>query len=164
MLKNILIFSCLSFALLHAGSFEFTSIKRDSSGSINDSGLKIANEKEIIATGYGTTQQQALDNAFKTAIEQYIGVVVDSETMMKNGKLIKDKILTASNGFIKSYKELSVDNSDGLIEVKINALVKSQKVFNKIKSLNIATIKLDGFDDAYILAKKQQTKQINKLF
>ncbi len=159
MLKNILIFSCLSFVLLYADSFEFTSIKRDSSGAINDSGLKVANEKEIIATGYGTTQQQALDNAFKSAIEQYVGVLVDAETMMKNGKLIKDKILTASNGFIKNYKELSVDNSDGLIEVKINALVKSQKIFNKIKSLNIATISINDTQDIH---KRITTKIKNK--
>ena len=163
MLKISLISVYLSLTLLHAASFEFTSIKRDSSGAISDSGLKIKNEKDVIATGYGTSKQQALNNAFKTAIEQYVGVVIDSETMMKNGKLIKDNILTASNGFIKTYKELSVDKSDGLVEVKINATVKSQDIFNKIKSLNITTISIEGLNGISSKIKDVQARKSTKI-
>ena len=155
MLKKIFISCCLCFVFLFADSFEFNTIKRDASGTINDNGLNIENEKAIIATGYGVNKELALNNAFKAAIEQYVGVLVDTETIMKNGTLIKDNILTASNGFIKSYKELLIDKSDGLVSVKINALVKSQKVFNKIKSLNITTISINNSED---ISKRIVTK------
>ena len=124
--------------------------------------MKSHDNKVIITTGYGIDKEKALKNAFKSAIEQYVGVVVDADTIVENGEMIKDEILTASNGYIQEYEELSTENSGGLVEIKIRATVKSQKVFNKIKSLNIATIKLDGIDDAYKLAKNQESKVKNK--
>lgn len=163
MLKISIISICFSLTLLHAGSFEFTSIKRDSSEAISNNGLKIKSEKNVIATGYGTTHQHALNNAFKSAVEQYVGVVVDNETIMKNGKLIKDNILTASNGFIKTYKELSVDQSDGFIEVQINATVKSQEVFNKIKSLNITTISIKDLNGISSKVKDMQARKATQI-
>jgi hypothetical protein len=140
MLKKILIYSLLASSAIYADSFNFSSIKKDNNGNISEKGMKVENTKELIATGYGINKQQALDNAFKSAIQQYVGVVIDSETIMKNGTLIKDNILTASNGFIKSYKELSSNVDSGLVEVEIKAVVKSQKIFTKIKSLKINTV------------------------
>jgi ribosomal protein S8 len=139
-LKKIFIGSCLTATILCGDSFNFNSIKRNSSGDIVEKGLKVENTKEIIATGYGRDKEQAINNAFQSAIQQYVGVVIDSETIVKNGTLIKDEILTASNGFIKHYEEISIKTEDGLLEVQIKATVKSQKLFAKIKSLKITTI------------------------
>ena len=148
-MKKYLLTVMLITGVISATNFEFNTIKRDAEGNIKDSGQVISNEKVIISTGYGTTKEQALKNAFKSAIEQYIGVFVDSETMIKNGKLIKDNILTSSNGFIKKYDELSIDKADGLIEMKIKAVVKSQKIFTQIKKLKISTIYIDNTKDIY---------------
>jgi len=148
MYKKIVLSSILATTLLSGASFEFNSIKKDASGDIRDKGLKVADEKVIIATGYGVNEQKAKQSAFVAAIEQYVGVVVDSETIVQNGKLIEDNILTASNGFIKTYEVLSTKAEDGLVEIKIKATVKSQKLFNKIKSLNITTITIDNAKDA----------------
>ena len=170
MLKKILVSSCLSAMLLNAGSFEFSNIKRNSTGDVVEKGLKVDETKNVIATGYGVNKKQALDNAFKSAIEQYVGVVVDSEIMIKNNLNIKNQILTVSNGFIKTYKELSTNKSDGLVEVKIQATVKSQKVFDKIKSLNITTVTLNNGAQLYaklstkIKAKKDAEKLFKKVF
>jgi hypothetical protein len=68
---------------------------------------------------------------------------------MKNGKLIKDEILTASNGYIETYDVLSENQDNGLYEVKINALVKSQKVYKKIKNLHIPILTVYGGESAY---------------
>ena len=126
----------------------------------NNTHFNIDNEKKIIVTGYGVSREQALSNAFKTAIEQYIGVVVDSDTMLKNGKLIKDEILTASNGFIQTYKELSINKENGLFEVRVEAVVKSQKVFKKIKSLNMATLTVYNTEDAAARMKHEPVKNV----
>jgi uncharacterized protein len=116
--------------------------------------------KTVVATGYGTTKEKALKNAFKSAVQQYVGVLVDADTVVKNNKLIKDEILTASNGYIESYDEVSTENDDGLMAVKIKAVVRSQKVFGKVKSLNIATVNIDDTQDIYArIASKEIAKR-----
>ena len=124
----------------------------------NNRPFNIDNKKNIIVTGYGANREQALNNAFKTAIEQYVGVIVDTDTMLKNGRLIKDNILTASNGFIQTYKELSVNEENGLFEVRIEAVVKSQKVFKKIKSLNMEILTVYNTEDAVARIKHEPVK------
>jgi len=115
--------------------------------------------KNIIATGYGLNEEQARANAFKSAVEQYVGVVVDSQAQMENGDLISDSILTASNGFIKEYKDIYSKKNEGMFEVKINAVVESQKLIEKIKSLNIAVMEVKG---AKNIQARVETRQIAK--
>ena len=116
--------------------------------------------KDIISSGYGMSEKKAIDNAFKSAIQQYVGVIIDSDTQVKNGALIKDEILTASNGYIQRYDILSIINDDGLFEVEIKASVRTQKIFNKVKSLNINTVLfLDGKNKQARVETKLQSKQ-----
>lgn len=160
--KKVLVASCLTSSILHADTFSLSSIKKDASGNISEKGLKVKNTKEIISTGYGKNKEQALNNAFKSAIQQYVGVVVDSESIMKNGALIKDNILTASNGFIKSYDVISSSIEDGLVETQIKAIVESQKIFSKIKSLKINTISFQSEISGKNLKAEIETKQQSK--
>lgn len=122
--------------------------------------------KAIIVTGYGVSKEKALKSAFKAAVSQYVGVLVDADTVMKNNKIIKDEILTASNGYIQSYDEISTSKSDGLVEVQIKALVKSQKIFKKVESLNIATKNIVGAKDiqARVITKKTSRDDSQKIF
>ena len=59
--------------------------------------------KNITVTGYGNSKDEALKSAFQNAVEQEVGVLVDSKTVIRNNKLIKNKILTYSNGFNEIY-------------------------------------------------------------
>ena len=60
----------------------------------------------VMAEGTGTTPDEALKDAFRNAVRQVVGAVVDAETMVKNDELIDDKVLTYSDGFIKTYQEV----------------------------------------------------------
>ena len=122
---------------------------------------EVPNTKTIIASGYGINKEKALKNAFKSAVQQYVGVLVDADTVVKNDKLIKDEVLTASNGYIKSYDEISTENEDGLVSVKIKAVVESQKVFDKVKSLNIATVQISGTKNIYAKVVSKQTAKVD---
>jgi len=164
--KEILLSSLLVLSTpIIADSFKFESIKRDASGLTKKD--KQANGfseyKDIIATGYGVSEKKATDNAFRSAIQQYVGVIIDSETQLKNGQLIKDNILTASNGYIQEYKVLSVTNEEGLFEVEMKAVVKSQQLFKKIQALNINVITLNNTKDtqARIETKIKSNKDVN---
>jgi len=115
-------------------------------------------ERQIVATGYGSSELEARDNAFSAAIEKYVGIIVDSEAVLQNGTLVKDEILTASNGYVKSYTELSKEKTDGIWEVKVEALIRSQKIFGKEKGQNTALLGKQNRDNLNNTSARVSTK------
>ena len=65
---------------------------------------------EVVAEGVGATPDEALKDAFRHAVRQAVGAVVDAETLVKNDEVIDDQILTYSNGFVKKYDEARATN------------------------------------------------------
>jgi hypothetical protein len=63
--------------------------------------------------------------------------------------LIKNDILTFSNGYIERYKKLSSKEQMGLWEVKIDVVIKKQNVLEKIKALNIDPIDIKDSEQTY---------------
>jgi hypothetical protein len=98
----------------------------------------------VIAQGVGTSPREALDDAFREAVRQVVGLVVDAKTLVKNDELIEDKVLTYSDGFVKGYKKLSETRRKGLVRIKISALVKRRSLVMKLKSANITVKQIDG--------------------
>ncbi len=98
----------------------------------------------VIVEGAGTTEKEALGDAFKNAIQQVVGHAIDAETQMKNDEIIKDEILTYSDGFIQSHKVLSTKKDGGLVRTKIQAEVKRRSVIQKLESAKVITQKADG--------------------
>lgn len=48
-------------------------------------------------------RENALSNAFRLAIEQVVGVMISSKTVVQDSQLLHDKIFSKSSGFIKTY-------------------------------------------------------------
>lgn len=102
--------------------------------------------QEVVAEGVGTTADEAIKDAYRNAVRQVVGAVVDAETLVMNDELIDDKVLTYSDGFIKGYEE--VDGSkkvkDGLHRIKIKAQVERRSVIAKLKAANVTMKQVDG--------------------
>lgn len=111
-------------------------------------GATIANELEkteiITSIGMGVDADKARKNAIRNAVEQVVGTFVTSDTMVKDSALIKDEILTFSSGYVKESKVISTETVDDLIRVRLEAVVVSTRLKQKIQSLNIAMIKVDN--------------------
>jgi len=111
--------------------------------------INILYAKDITVTGYGTSKDEALRSAFQNAVEQEVGVLVDTKTVIRNNKLIKNDILTYSNGFIKDYKEISSSQQMGFWEIKIKAKVEHQKLLLKLKKINLKPTNIEDTDKLY---------------
>jgi hypothetical protein len=98
----------------------------------------------IIASGSGKTEDEALKQAFRHAVSQVVGAMVDAETVVKNDDVISDKILTYSAGIVKKYDELKKNRVNGRVEVEIRAWVERGEVQAKLKAANITTKDVDG--------------------
>jgi len=101
----------------------------------------------VISEGTGKTKQDALKDAIRNAVRQAVGAIVDTETLVKNDKIIEDRIILFSDGIVKTYEELDPpirDSDDGLAHVKIKALVEKQKLLTSINDTNVQKGKIDG--------------------
>lgn len=128
--------------------------------------LSTEKNSTVLATGYGISYDAALNNAFRNAIKQYVGIVLDSETILANDKIIKDEILTLSNGNIESYEVLDKKEEDGLFIVDIKTVVKDRNIQSKIneKISSSAKAHINKNKLAEVITKNDATADQKKLF
>ena len=80
------------------------------------------NAASVEAQGVGSSTQLATVNALRNAVAQGSGVEVSSRTLVENFMIQHDRIITASEGFVKSYNVVSdVAAKDGTHTVNIQA-------------------------------------------
>ena len=102
--------------------------------------------QKVTLVGMGATASDAESDALRNAVETSIGVLVDSETMVKNFQVVKDEIYTKSRGFITNYTVTEKRESEsGIWQVTINADVDTEpnsKLMNELTRLGIIDTKL----------------------
>ena len=102
---------------------EISSSNNENSSNINNQVQGNDKVVTLVTSGTGTTKEEATKNALRNAIEQAFGTFVSSNTEVLNDELIKDEIATVSTGNVKSYKELSVNQNNGIYDVSVQAVV-----------------------------------------
>jgi hypothetical protein len=95
----------------------------------------------VIGQGAGTTEDEALKDAFRDAVWQAVGAVVDAETVVKNDDVISEEVLTHSDGLISRYGVISTKTNSGLHRTKIQAVVERRKLIQKLQAANITVKK-----------------------
>ena len=94
----------------------------------------------LTVNGDGQTKEEALQNALRKAIEQAFGTFISSNTQILNDRLIKDEIVSISNGNIKKYDILSeIQLYNGRYNTTVKAMVSLSKLttFCKNKGVSI---------------------------
>ena len=79
----------------------------------------------------------AIEDAQKRAVEQAIGILIDSQTQVENYQLISDKILSQTKGYIKRYSVASETVDDTLLRVRINAEVALSQLTDDLSGIGI---------------------------
>ena len=67
---------------------------------------------ELKSTGFGINESMAETDALRKAIEEAFGVYISSNTEILNDELIKDEIVTISNGNVIGFELISKGKSD----------------------------------------------------
>jgi hypothetical protein len=93
----------------------------------------------LIVSGQGKTQDEAKQNALRNAIEQAFGTFISSKTEILNDNLVKDEIVSVSNGNIQKFEVISELNTpnDGFI-ISVSATVSVSKLTSFIESKGIS--------------------------
>jgi hypothetical protein len=68
-------------------------------------------------------RDQAIQDALRKAVEQAVGILVSSETMVQNFQTLNDRIYTQTQGYIQKYRVLSETPGSNVHTVTIQATV-----------------------------------------
>ena len=83
-----------------------------------------AQSSTITVEGMGMSEDAAIENAKRNAVEMGIGTIMSSETVVKNSVVFSDNIYAKAIGYVKTYKKVDgYQGSDGLWIVTIEANV-----------------------------------------
>jgi len=98
----------------------------------------------VVCTGIGLSPDEARQNAFASAIEQTMGVLVDAETLVENDEIIRDNVLTFTRGTVKHFQVLSNWQQGDLHYVRIRADVAIDELTARLKDKRITVSKFPG--------------------
>ena len=101
--------------------------------------------KNVTVTGMGVTPSDAENDALRAAVENTLGVLVDSNTLVEKNMVIEDKIYTQSRGFVTDYRVTDKRQNGGVWQVTIDAVVDdnpNSKLMNELTRLGIIDVQL----------------------
>lgn len=116
-------------------------------------------DEYIEAVGTGASEEKAIMQALRSAVQQSVGVFIDAESIIINDDILQEEIFDYSAGFVEDFKRLSITNRNGIYEVTVKALVKTDKVQRRIREAIKTTKRIDGqkvFQSASTMLEKQQ--------
>lgn len=118
-------------------------------GVISPGTLCAAREETVEARGMAPisgrkdlAREQALSEAFRQAVRQAVGVLVESESLVRNQVLVTDQVFSQSNGFIKKYVVISESQEEGTYLVDIRATVSEVKLKKVLDAIGLTARKM----------------------
>jgi hypothetical protein len=107
---------------------------------------QILNEVSLVVSSQGSTIDIAKQNALRSAVEQAFGAFVSAKTEILNDELIKDEVVSISNGNVKEYEILNqlYLEEQKLYLVNIKAVVSLEKLASFVQSKGYNDVSFDG--------------------
>lgn len=94
----------------------------------------------LVVSGQGKTQEEARQNALRSAIEQAFGTFISSKTEILNDNLVKDEIVSVANGNIQKFEiisEVQIPKGEYITSLKAIVSVTKLTSFVESKGVNI---------------------------
>ncbi|MCC6446438.1 MAG: hypothetical protein IT210_23675 [Armatimonadetes bacterium] len=92
-----------------------------------DSVEVVAEGVAAVGSDIGKAEDEALTDALKNAVEQGVGVFVKAEALGRNYEMVKETILTRSEGYVRRWSRIEgsrrIDKKNGLLRLKIRATI-----------------------------------------
>lgn len=108
----------------------------------------------IVAGRKDAARESALQSAFRHAIEQVVGVMVQSKTVVQNSELLNDKIYSKSSGFIKTYNVLSEVFEADSCRVRLKTTVSAVRLEKSLDHVGLLSKKMDKPRIAVIMTEQ----------
>lgn len=94
--------------------------------------------------GAGGTQAEAREQAFRLAVAQAIGTLLVTETELRDGRIVREEIITHSAGMLYDFKEVETLIEGSLTVVIIDVWVARSEISNRILSQSRDVGRIEG--------------------
>ncbi len=91
----------------------------------------------VVAGDKAKAEEDALNDALRSAVETVTGLHVQSETLVENFMVVQDRIYTRARGYISEYEVLDRADEGDLIRVKVRATVKESDLVSDLEAIGI---------------------------
>lgn len=94
--------------------------------------------------GLGATPAEARADAFRKAIETYLGTVIVSNFEVVGGAATRNEILAYSAGYVDSYTVVNQSVLSGKVQIVVDVVVSSSRLQNRILSSSSGVTPVPG--------------------
>ncbi|MCK8825838.1 hypothetical protein [Fuchsiella alkaliacetigena] len=99
--------------------------------------VKVTGQAQIEGGDLAQAREMAKSDAFRNAVEEAMGVLVDAQTRTRNYELLEDSIYTQARGYVAEYEVLDISTAQGQIQIELEALVKEEDLAEDIDALEL---------------------------
>ena len=125
--------------------------------------------KTVSAEGVAAVQQNAVDiardaaieDAQKRAVEQAIGIMIDSQTQVENYQLISDRILSQIKGYINRYHVTGETRDGALLRVRITADVSLGNLGDDLSAIGVLMGQMHKPRTMIMIAEQNLGQEVN---
>lgn len=105
-----------------------------------------SDSREVVAKGLGAilagdevkAKEDAISAALRNAVEQVVGMMVESDVRVQNYQTMEDNIYTRTTGYVQSYDIISTNKQlDNALEVTIRAVVKQSDLQSDLEAIDV---------------------------
>jgi hypothetical protein len=148
----------------HAGALAFVCLLSAAwSGQV----LAQAQTQTVVAEGMAGVQgdpaiarDNAIQDALRKAVEQAVGTMVSSETLVENFQVVKDNIYNKSAGYVKEYKVVKESPGKDLHTVTISAVVGTGDLKNDLGALGLMQARVGKPRTLFMIAEQNIGQEI----
>jgi len=162
-MNNLMVLSRQSiFHVFHAGVLAFACLF-----SAVWSGQALAQTQTVVSEGMAGVQGEpaiardnAIQDALRKAVEQAVGTMVSSETLVENFQVVRDNIYNKSQGYVKEYKVVKESPGKDLYAVTISATVSTENLKNDLGALGLLIARVGKPRTLFMIAEQNVGQEI----
>lgn len=98
----------------------------------------------IQVKGYGRTVAEAKTNGFRTAVDQSVGSVINSEREVVNQRISRSEVVHYAAGYVDNYEVKRVEEERGFVAVTMDVWIKRSKLSERLLGSHVAPGKING--------------------
>jgi hypothetical protein len=102
--------------------------------------IQTVGESAILNGNQVQAKEMAISDALRKAVEQVVGMLVDSRTDTKNYQLIQDTIRVKSTGYVSKYEVLGTKIEGDILKVTVQATIKKDALRQDVDALKLTIL------------------------
>lgn len=113
----------------------------------------------VIGGDRAIARDSAINDALRKAVEQAVGTMVSSETMVLNFQTLSDRIYTQTQGYVQNYRILSENPGPNIHTVTIQATVAMGDLQRDLQAVGVLLVQVGKPRIMILLAEQSIGKQ-----